>query len=460
MFFCKLCKAKSEKAFSRCAACGKYQTCEKGGPQRTMLQAGEAVRINEIDLEGVHRIQTGTREFDRVLGGDPCGLVQGSLILIGGEPGKGKSTICLQVGCELAEAEVDPCTVLYVSGEETPKQVRERAERIMMDIKPTKMFFMAETNLSKIAEKVLSIDPDILIIDSIQTMRVPEASTGSHSQLVESTKFLTGMTKARGLTTMIISHVNKDGDLAGPKAVEHYVDVVLSFDAERSSDIRTLRALKNRFGDTTEVGIFRMTSEGLKSVDNPSEHLIRGKRGAPGSCLACVMLNPGEGVGTRAMLFEVQALVSPPAGKSGVRVSQGYESKRLDMVLAILAAHTSYGAAGAADIYVNVTPAGFSIDQASLDLPVALAICSSLTRTPIPPGIVAWGEMGLTGEVRPDDYGALRSKLAVATAMKFKSPLYSTREAIQHIADALAVLPKPENITEEKLAEMGVKKAQ
>ena len=449
MFHCTACKNTSEKFVPKCPKCGKFQTYERGGAKKTMLQSGEAVKLDQISLEDNHRIQTGTREFDRVLGDSKnLGMVQGSIVLLGGEPGQGKSTLLLQVGCELAEAEIDPCKVLYISGEETPKQVRERAERIMMiddkAVPLTKMWFMASQMLDEIEKRVLDIDPDVLIIDSLQTMKLP-GDAGAMGQMENCTRFLQHLTKARGLTTFIVSHVNKEGGLAGPKQVEHLVDVVLSFDSERGSEIRTLRALKNRFGNTEEVGIFRMTADGLKSVDNPAEFLIRGKEGVAGSCLAALMLKPGgQGPGKRAVLFETQALLAPAAGKSGARVSQGYDPKRLNMLLAILAAHTPYTDLGSFDVYVNVTPADLAVEESSLDLPVALALVSSRIGKAIPKDVVAWGEMGLTGEIRPNDYGALTRKLGIVKIMKLTMPMYSTREAILSIDDALSIFPEPE----------------
>jgi len=335
--------------------------------------------------------------------------------------------------------------VLYVSGEETESQIKERAERIALD-KPKNMILVSEVDIEKIEEHIRKYDPDVMFIDSIQTMRYGDGRAGSVTVVQDVTSMIVNISKARSMSTVIIGHVNSDGDIAGPKALEHLVDTVLSFDEERSSEIRTLRCLKNRFGSTTEVGIFRMHKGGLSSVDDASEHLLRGKRGAPGSSLACAMLRPGKGSGTRAMLVEVQALFSNPS-RSPKHVVTGYNKTRLDMIIAIMENRTQmFGPQGddpehdirlgGLDLYLNVA-GGFEIEEAALDLPVALAIASARMNVPLPAGTVAWGELGLTGEVRPES--GYEERLKVCQALGFKHTIASQMgEDVMTINDALA----------------------
>lgn len=413
--------------------------------------------MGEVKSEKIHRIQTGTREFDRVLGG---GLAAGSVVLLGGEPGKGKSTLAQQVGSELADGldteGFEPLKVLYASGEETPAQIKDRNLRIMG--KGGKMILMNEVRIDSIEKAVSEIDPDLLIIDSIQRMRMPDnggGTTDTIQQQKECSEYLTALTKHRDMTTLLISQVVKGGEIAGPKAMEHVVDVVLNFDAARNSNIRILSASKNRFGDTTEVGIFQMTNEGLKSVDDPEAHLIRGRKGMPGSVVACVMLNASK----RAILVEVQALVTPSYENKPKRSTTGYAASRLNMIMTILDAHTQWGRAAcgdgggeggeggeenetplnACDIFVNIAPDGFNLEDASLDLPIALAIVSAFLGVPLPAGSVAWGEMGLTGEVRPaNDHARI---MAMVKATQFRKTICSSDDGIITIEEALDHIP-------------------
>ena len=436
MYTCKKCNHEVKKWVGQCPACTAYQSLQAGTKgRRAMLDAGVPKKMKEVVHDDVHRIITGTREFDRVLGG---GMVQGSIILIGGNPGKGKSTLCLQIGCELADALEDPCKVLYISGEETPSQVKQRGQRIAPEM--SSLILCNETELDKIRKHILDIDPDILIIDSIQTMRAPgleDSRPGGIVQIQESTSFITGLCKARGVTAIIVGHVNKDGDIAGPKTLEHLVDVVLNFDAERSSDIRVLSALKNRFGATSEVGVFRMTKDGLSSVDDPSAHIMRGKKAGPGSVLASVMMKAGAGAGSRSMIVEIQCLVSPSRSNSPRRVIEGYDRTRLEMCLAILGKHTDFGDIAACDIYVNLAGGFENIEQKALDLPVMLGLVSTHLNKALLPGVIAWGELGLTGEVRPEDSTDKRVSMCDAMKIKKERRLYSDDDTVITLGEAL-----------------------
>lgn len=367
------------------------------------------------------------------------------------------STLALQVGCELADALEDPCKVLYQSGEETPAQIRQRGDRIAP--KMSNIMLYNETELEKTKQHVLEFNPDIWIIDSIQTMRAPgmeEVRSGTVTQVQESTAFITGISKARDITTIIIGHVNKDGDIAGPKTLEHLVDTVLNFDAERSSDIRVLSALKNRYGPTSEVGVFRMGPDGLVSVDNPSEHILRGKKAGPGSALTAAMMKAGAGAGSRATILEVQCLVSPSRSNSPKRVIEGYDRNRLEMVLAVLGKHTDFGALASNDLYINLG-GGYKVEENALDTPVMLALVSDFLRKPLLPGCVAWGEIGLTGEIRPEE--STDKRLAICDAMKIKVErrLFSDSDNRLSIGEALRMAGMVAEVSESPPADEKVK---
>ena len=350
------------------------------------------------------------------------------------------STLCLQVGCELADALEDPCKVLYVSGEETPSQVRQRGSRIAPEM--SSLILCNETEVKKIQKHVMDLDPDILIIDSIQTMRAPgmeEARAGTVSQVQESTAYLTGLCKARGITAILVGHVNKDGDIAGPKTLEHLVDVVLNFGAERSSDIRVLSALKNRFGATSEVGVFRMTKDGLASVDDPTEHILRGKKAGAGSVLSAVMMTAGAGAGSRAMIVEIQCLITPTKSSSPKRVIEGYDRTRLEMVLAIMGKYTEFKDIGQNDIYINLGGGFENVEQHALDLPVVLAMISDHIQKPLVVGCIAWGELGLSGEVRPEERTDKRISMCDAMKIKKERRIYSDTTKSISLRDALVL---------------------
>lgn len=439
-FRCSACKVKSEKRFSACPSCKKWTTCVRIEGVRVLDAVGPTA-IKDIEGgENYHRITTGTDEFDRVLAG---GAVMGSVVLVSGPPGEGKSTLLLQMGCELADAIVEPQKVLYVSGEETVAQIKSRGTRICPE--SSSIFLCNETRIEKVIEFILDLDPDVVIIDSIQTMEDEELSAGNTiQQLKQCTKKLVSVTKSREITTFIVAQLNKDGDIAGPRAVEHDVDTVLQFASDNTgSSLRVLRATKNRFGDTGEVGVFQMVAGGLESVNDPSALLLRGKKAPPGSALSCMLISAGAGSAKRPMILEVQALVVPCGDAKAKRICTGYNEKRLEMILAILKKHCppSVGLLSACDIYLNVS-GGLKIEGDGLDLPVVMAMVSSLYEAPLPAGSVFWGEMGLLGEIRPENETAKRLK--TCEAMKLLGHVCSKEDALLRIEDVCAILtPKP-----------------
>lgn len=460
MYHCTRCSTTYEKLTGRCGKCGAWQTMKKGAPKEKQRNAGIPLRLDEIPDPEINRISTGVREFDRVLGG---GIVQGSVVLLVGEPGKGKSTLAAQVSLSLADAEIDPCKCMYVTGEETAEQTKPRLLRIypraleMIKKEDSNFKLLAEPDVYKIAAFLDQYDPDVIVIDSIQTMQLSsdvggEMKSGTVSVLVEVTKYLVNLAKARNVAMIIIGHVNKDGDVGGPKTVEHLVDAVLSFDDERSNEIRILRGLKNRFGNTNEIGIFKMDEDGLSSVDDPSAHLKRGRKGAPGSAVGCGMIRNGKGASARPMLVEVQALFGAPS-KSPKRIitpSGGYEASRIAMILNVLETHTDmFGYKGmdeegedqtlsvtGMDLYINIA-GSFTSAETDLDLPVALAIASARLGLPLPLGNVSWGEIDLLGNVRPSSGHFQR--IAVCQNMKFTKMVASSAdgEEMMTIEEAL-----------------------
>lgn len=460
-FFCTACTKKIGEAYVRqCPHCKAYGKVQKGRALQkgAMLETAGPVQMGQIPIEEIHRNPSGIREFDRVLGG---GIAYASVVLLVGEPGSGKSTLCLEVGCQLSDALEDACKVLYVSGEETGGQVRQRGTRIAPDT--SKLYLCNEVKLETIIEYANELEPDILIIDSIQTMMIAgiDSPAGSITQIEECTRQIVKYCKAHGVSCFIVGHVTKDGTVAGPKRLEHLVDAVLAFEGERGLDLRFLRAVKNRYGNTSEVGIFKMTKEGLESVDDPSEYLLRGRSSTyAGSSVACAMLAAGAGSGTRPALAEVQALVTMTdfdedgngrqKRKTPSRVCSGYPEKRLKMLLAILEAHCGVELKDS-DIYVNVA-GQIEVEANGLDLPVALALLSSKKGKPLPKGAVSWGEMGLTGEVRPE--AELEKRQNICTGMKFQMQFYSKPGEVIYIQDIYANLFQAEKVTPEKAAKV------
>jgi DNA repair protein RadA/Sms len=364
-------------------------------------------------------------ELDRVLGG---GAVAGSLVLVSGAPGIGKSTLLLQICGELCKAR----RVLYVSGEESEQQLKLRALRL--NVSSDNLYVLSETSLNEITEAVRTAKPDILIIDSIQTLYKEEnqSSPGSISQVKDCTMSLMQLSKSTGLTVFIVGHVNKEGAIAGPKVLEHMVDCVLYFEGDRSSSYRLLRAAKNRFGSTNEIGVFDMNGDGLAEVPNPSEALLSGRpTGAPGTCVACAI------EGTRAVLAEVQALVAHSSFNVPRRTTEGFDANRAALLLAVMEKRGGMHL-GTQDAYINVI-GGLTLDEPAADLPVVIAVASSYRDQPVDYGLVVIGEVGLTGEIRAASN--LDQRLREVSRLGFTRCLIP-RQGSEHvkIPDGLTVL--------------------
>ncbi len=393
VFYCTSCGNETPKWQGRCPSCGQWNTMEEhiekpAAPGRTKIASAvkSAQRIKEVNTTEEIRFTTGMGELDRVLGG---GAVAGSLVLVGGAPGIGKSTLLLQICSKLCEDR----KVLYVSGEESERQIKLRAQRLRVE--PESLYVLAETRLSDIVESTEELKPDILIIDSIQTLynEVNDSTPGSVSQVKDCTMTLMQLSKNQGITVFVVGHINKDGAIAGPKVLEHMVDCVLYFEGDPKTSYRLLRAAKNRFGSTNEIGVFEMDECGLSGVPNPSQMLLEGRPvGAPGTCVACVI------EGTRPVLAEVQALVTKTSFNVPRRTSDGFDFNRAALLLAV-AEKRGGMRLNLFDAYINVI-GGLRLDEPGADLPVVLALASSYRDTAIDNDLVAIGEVGLTGEIR------------------------------------------------------------
>ena len=395
VFFCTSCGNETPKWVGKCPSCGEWNTLQEHieKPAITGRAKSSPVgisrkpqRLSQVNTDTEIRFSTGMGELDRVLGG---GAVAGSLVLVGGAPGIGKSTLLLQICNSLCRGR----TVLYVSGEESERQLKLRA--IRLGVAPEQLFILSETRLSDIMEALEEIKPDILIVDSIQTLynEENESSPGSVSQVKDCTMTMMHLSKSRGVTVFVVGHINKDGAIAGPKVLEHMVDCVLYFEGDQNSSYRLLRAAKNRFGSTNEIGVFEMMDSGLKEVPNPSQMLLAGRpEGASGTCVACVM------EGTRPVLAEVQALVSKTSFNVPRRTADGFDFNRAILLLAVAEKRAGLKL-NVFDAYINVI-GGLRLDEPAADLPVLLAIASSYRDRPIPDDLVAIGEIGLTGEIR------------------------------------------------------------
>lgn len=392
-YICQECGYESPKWMGKCPECNNWNTMveeivDKG--RNDNLTAGisfsKPLNINEIELTDEERYNTSMEEFDRVLGG---GIVKGSLILVGGDPGIGKSTLLLQVSKSIAETK----KIFYISGEESSKQIKIRAQRL--SVKTSNLFIVSETDISVIERMIEEFKPEVVVIDSIQTMYKTElqSAPGSVSQVREATATLMRIAKGLNITIFIVGHVTKEGSIAGPRVLEHMVDTVLYFEGDRHHNYRILRTVKNRFGSTNEIGMFEMKGNGLREVRNPSEMLLSGRpENVPGSSIVCSM------EGTRPILVEIQALTSSTSFGMPRRMATGIDYNRVILLMAVLEKRVGLQLQ-TSDVYVNVA-GGLKLDEPACDLGIALAIASSFRNLYIDSKTILVGEVGLTGEIR------------------------------------------------------------
>ena len=444
MFYCTECGNELPKWAGQCPACKAWNTIVEQ-PAETKRKNSAAVAtvgerrgsikprlMDEVETTRELRFQTGMNELDRVLGG---GAVQGSLVLVGGAPGIGKSTLMLQICQNLCKF----AKVLYVSGEESERQIKLRAERL--GVRGQELYLLAETNLDDVVEAVTALQPDVLIVDSIQTMYNGElsAAPGSIGQVKDCTMALMNLAKGRGVTVFVIGHVNKEGSIAGPKVLEHMVDCVLYFEGEQQNSYRILRAAKNRFGATNEIGVFEMGDAGLTEVPNPSEMLLAGRpQDTPGTCVTCVM----EGV--RPVLAEVQALLAPTSFNVPRRTCNGFDFNRANLLLAVLEKRGGL-LVSSCDAYINVI-GGLNLDEPAADLAMVVALASSFRDRPVPGDLAAIGEVGLTGELR--SVNALGQRLSEVHRLGFTKCLVPQRTGAKlEVPDGLQLI-KVRNIRE------------
>ena len=412
VFYCTECGNETAKWAGQCPACGAWNTLvEAPAEPRAKSDAarprkgGTAPKLlSELDTQEEIRFPTGLSELDRVLGG---GAVRGSVVLVGGAPGVGKSTLLLQLCGLVGRSE----KILYVTGEESRRQLKMRAQRL--GVSDGEIYVLAETDLGEIGAAIDSTEPTVVIIDSIQTMFDPElaAAPGSVSQVRECTMSIMRRAKADGFAAFVVGHINKEGNIAGPKVLEHMVDCVLYFEGEQSMSYRILRAAKNRFGSTNEIGVFEMAERGLREVPNPSETLLSGRPvGTPGTCVACVM------EGSRPILAEVQALAAKSGFAAARRNSNGIDYNRAMLLLAVLEKRGGLPVSGC-DVYINVV-GGLQLDEPAADLATLLAVASSYRDAPISSDLAAIGEVGLSGEVR--SVTQLNHRLSETARLGFK----------------------------------------
>lgn len=448
IYECSKCGYQSPGFLGRCPECGSFGTLEESVPaapapvsaKRRVGAASASVArpFSEDDTVEVARTVTGIGEFDRVLGG---GLVEGSVVLLAGEPGIGKSTLLMQLTARLEN-------VLYVSGEESRGQLRIRAKRLGSD--SIGAMILTETDLSQVLSEYERVSPKVMIVDSIQTMSSPESSSapGSITQVRECASELIARAKADGCAVILVGHVNKEGGIAGPKVLEHMVDTVLYFEGERGHTHRLVRAVKNRFGSTNEIGVFDMTAEGLVEVPNPSELFLASRPvGVSGSLATCVM------EGNRPIIVEVQALVVPSSYPSPRRTADGLDYNRMCLLLAVLEKRLGLKFSGM-DVYLNVV-GGFRLDETAIDCAIALALISSVRDIPVPPDVIAFGEIGLSGEVR--SVHMAQQRVAESCRLGFRRialPYYSKDKVgkndaelipLRSIFDALKILKAPDD---------------
>ncbi len=442
IFYCTECGNETPKWLGRCPACGAWNTVverpvvTENRQKRASAYSSESLRrprpLPEVEAADELRFHTGMDELDRVLGG---GAVKGSLVLVGGAPGIGKSTLMLQICDNLCQF----AKVLYVSGEESERQIKLRAQRL--GIMGADLYLFSETNLENVITAVEEQHPDILIVDSIQTIynTSSTSSPGSVAQVKECTMSLMQLAKGMGVTVFVVGHINKEGSLAGPKVLEHIVDCVLHFEGDEHSSYRILRAVKNRFGATNEIGVFEMGDKGLSEVPNPSEALLSGRpKDSPGSCVTCVM----EGV--RPVLAELQALVTPSAYGNSRRSSNGFDYNRAMMLNAVLEKRGGLTLSNC-DFYVNVI-GGLTVNEPAADLALIIALASSFRDKPVPYDLAAIGEVGLTGELRA--VHALSQRLSEVRRLGFTKCLVPARGSGRLVAPEGLSLIRIGNIRE------------
>ena len=423
-FFCSECGYQSSTWLGKCPECGKWNTfteevvkAESGKRKVESRQLQSAPkRIQDISTSETVRIATGCSEFDRVLGG---GIVPGSLLLLGGEPGIGKSTLLLQTALSIPSKKI-----LYVSGEESEQQIMKRADRLTEDGKREngELYVVSETVTQRIMEHIEAVQPDILIVDSIQTIctETIDSSAGSISQIRECTTEFQRYAKESGVPVLLVGHITKDGNLAGPKVMEHIVDCVLQFEGDRNYGYRMLRSLKNRFGSTAEIGIFEMQGDGLREVENPSEFLLSQRDETLSGCAVAATLE-----GARPMFIEVQSLVSSAVYGTPQRNANGFDFRRLSMLLAVLEKRCGFKL-GAKDVFLNIA-GGIRVSDPAIDLAVACSVLSSNVDMPISPRYCFAAEMGLSGEVR--SVSRVEHRIAEADRLGFEKIFVSKYNA-------------------------------
>lgn len=406
IFVCSECGAISRKWAGKCPECERWNTLVEEEEQppvaptgaRKTLSGVKAEKLSETALPSYIRSKTGMGELDRVLGG---GLVSGSVVLLSGEPGIGKSTLLLQISHELSKGH----KVLYVSGEESRGQLKLRADRL--GVRSGELYILTETNLEAISQECARLSPDVLIVDSIQTIYSERFSSapGSITQVRECAMAFIAFAKESGSAVFLVGHINKEGGISGPKILEHMVDAVLYFEGDRRQSYRIVRAIKNRYGSTNEIGVFEMGDEGLKEVPNPSEAMLEGRPLSVSGSAACVVME-----GSRPLITEIQALVAPTSFPSPRRTCDGFDYNRMCLLLAVLERRLNLKFSSH-DVYLNIA-GGMNLIEPAADLAVAVALLSAITDTVIPPDLIVFGELGLAGEVRSVPHAEYRIKEA------------------------------------------------
>ena len=430
-YVCQSCGYENPKWLGKCPECMKWNTfveeiedkSSKSNHRETFVidkSSQKPVNINSITIKHEERFSSGINELNRVLGG---GIVRGSLVLVGGDPGIGKSTLLLQVSESVAQSGKK---VLYISGEESESQIKMRAERL--NAKSENLYIMAENNLNIIEHNLEGFDPDLIILDSIQTVFTPDIASapGTVSQIKEGTSRFMRISKKMGISTFVVGHVTKEGSLAGPKIMEHMVDTVLYFEGERYNTYRLIRAVKNRFGSTNELGVFEMSEKGLQELENPSKALISEK---PENASGSVIVSTVEG--TRPMLLELQALVSPTSFGIPRRTATGIDFNRVNLLLAVLEKRAGMQIQNQ-DVYLNIV-GGIKINEPSMDLGVILAVASGFRNIPISGEVAVTGEVGLTGEIRGVSY--IEKRISECRKLGFKKIIIpkSNYEAVKDV---------------------------